>query len=38
VRMPLLTVPIPNAPVRAGASVITVPAIGENVLSGVVEL
>jgi len=38
VRIALLIVPTESTPVRAGANVTAVPATGEKVLSGVVEL
>ncbi|SPF51858.1 hypothetical protein SBF1_5390002 [Candidatus Desulfosporosinus infrequens] len=38
VRIALLIVPTESMPVRAGANVTAVPATGEKVLSGVVEL
>ncbi len=38
VRAPVLMVPTARTPVRAGAKVTTVPATGEKVLSGAVEL
>ena len=38
VRRPLLTFPAETTPVSAGASVTVVPAIGEKILLGVVEL
>ena len=38
VLMPLLVVPIPNIPVKAGANVTVAPTTGEKVLSGTVEL
>lgn len=38
VKRPLLTAPTNTAPVSVGTSVTAVPAIGEKILSGVVEL